>query len=81
MLPNPSLSVPPGSPEQGSPMQGGGGPPQGEDMKRVLTEALRKIIMLAEQSGISIEELLSSVVGGDEMASPQPPTEGAPPPL
>ena len=65
MLPN--LPVGQGAPPmmQGAPA--GGAPEQGappEDMRRMLVTVLQKVQQVAEQSGLSFDELLAEASGG-----------------
>ena len=72
MLPN--LPVGQGAPQMGAPEQGA--PP--EDMRRMLVTVLQKVQQVAEQSGLSFDELLAEASGGSGGAvapiSQPPPT-------
>ena len=69
---------------QGAPVPAGGAPEQGappEDMRRMLVTVLQKVQQVAEQRGLSFDELLAEASGGSGGAiAPisQPPMAPAP---
>lgn len=57
----------------GGPPPQGGGQPSPEKMKSTLVQVLKQVFQVAQQNGLSIDELLSAAQGGGSRPAPPPP--------